>query len=82
MKPRFAEALLSGVRGFDVVRGYIFGDWAAAQFGYPPQGLPNFAGYTLGFRLVEAYLARTGRRAAEATYTPWEEIVDESEYFS
>jgi uncharacterized protein YjaZ len=68
------------VRGFDVVRGYIFGDWAADRFGYPAQGLPSFAGYTIGFRLVQAYLARTGRSAAEATYTPWEEIVAESRF--
>lgn len=82
VKPRFAEAIRAGVRGFDVVRGYIFGDWAAAQFGYPPQGLPSFAGYTMGFRLVQAYLERTGRTATEATYTPWEAIVEESRFFA
>ncbi len=79
LKPRFAEAVET--RGFDVVRGYIFGDWAAEQFGYPPQGIPSFAGYTMGYRLVQAYLARSGASAAEATYTPWPEIVAESKFF-
>ncbi len=64
------------------MRGYIFGDWAAEQFGYPPQGLPSFAGYTIGYRLVQAYLARTGRSAAATTYTPWEEILAESAFFA
>lgn len=81
VKPRFAEAIRAGVRGFDVVRGYIFGDWAAEQFGYQPQGLPSFAGYTLGFELVQAYLTRTSVSAAAATYTPWEEIVEASRFF-
>lgn len=80
VKPRFAEAVQ--VRGFDIVRGYIFGDWAAEQFGYPPQGLPSFAGYTIGFELVQSYLERTGVSAAAATYTPWEEIVEESRFFA
>jgi uncharacterized protein YjaZ len=81
LKPRFAEAVQSGLRGFDVVRGYIFGDWAADKFGYPAQGIPMFAGYTMGFEMVQAYLARTGCSAAEATYKPWEEIVEESQFF-
>jgi uncharacterized protein YjaZ len=80
LKPRFAAAV--NTRGFDVVRGYIFGDWAAEQFGYARQGLPNFAGYTIGFRLVQTYLERAGRSAAAATYTPWEEIVEESRFFA
>ncbi len=79
LKPRFAAAVQT--RGFDVVRGYIFGDWAAAQFGYPAQGIPSFAGYTMGFRLVQAYLERTGSTAAEATYQPWEAIVEGSQFF-
>jgi uncharacterized protein YjaZ len=79
LKPRYRDAL--EVRGFDTIRGYIFGDWAAAQFGYQPQGLPDFAGYSLGYRLVRAYLARTGKSAAETTYVPWEEIVEESRFF-
>ncbi|ADH64512.1 Protein of unknown function DUF2268, Zn-dependent protease-related protein [Allomeiothermus silvanus DSM 9946] len=79
VKPRFQEALET--TGFDTLRGYIFGDWAAEQFGYPKQGMPDYAGYTLGYQVVRAYLKRTGRTAAEATYTSWREIVQESGYF-
>jgi uncharacterized protein YjaZ len=77
--PRFRDAL--DVRGFNEVRGYIFGDWAATLFGYPPQGVPDFAGYAMGYRVVRAFLARTGTSAAAATYLPWREIVEGSGYF-
>lgn len=79
VKPRFKEALEA--TGFDTLRGYIFGDWAAEQFGYPALGIPDYAGYTLGYQVVWAYLERTGRTAVEATYTPWQEIVRGSGYF-
>jgi len=58
------------VSGFDVIRGYIFGDWAAEQLGYAPQGLPDFAGYTVGYQIVRAYCARTGLTVAEANLPP------------
>lgn len=70
------------VSGFDVIRGYIFGDWAAEQFGYAPQGLPDFAGYAVGYQVVRAYCARTGLTVAEATFRPWHEIVEQSGYFA
>ena len=77
-RPRFRDAL--EVSGFDEIRGYIFGDWAASTMGYAPQGLPDFAGYAVGYRIVREYLDRSGRTAAEATYAPWREIVDGSRY--
>lgn len=79
MKPRFKDALET--TGFDVMRAYIFGDWAAEQFRYPKMNIPDYAGYTVGFEVVQAYLARTGATAAEATYTPWRTIVAESRWF-
>jgi uncharacterized protein YjaZ len=79
VKPRFKAALET--TGFDTLRGYIFGDWAAEQFGYPRQGIPDYAGYTLGYEVVNAYLKQTGKSAAEATYMPWREIVEGSRYF-
>jgi uncharacterized protein YjaZ len=79
LRPRLKEAL--EVTGFNEIRGYIFGDWAAQTSGYTAQGLPDFAGYGMGYRVVMAYLERTGRTAAEATYTPWREVVEESRFF-
>ncbi|RIH88298.1 hypothetical protein Mterra_01003 [Calidithermus terrae] len=80
LKPRFAEALEA--TGFDTLRGYVFGDWAAEQFGYPKQGIPDYAGYTFGYAVVRAFLHRTGTSAAEATYLPWRQIVEESGFFA
>ncbi len=77
-RPMFRDAL--EISGFDEIRGYIFGDWAASRMGYTPRGLPDFAGYAMGYRIVREYLDRSGRTAAEATYVPWREIVDGSRY--
>ena len=78
VRPVFRGAL--EVSGFDEIRGYIFGDWAASRMGYVPKGLPDFAGYAVGYRIVREYLERSGRTAAEATYAPWREIVEGSRY--
>ena len=68
---------------FNTLRGYIFGDPPDANpFGLPKLGVPPFAGYALGYRAVQAYLARTGRSAAEATFLPAAEILAESGYFA
>lgn len=78
--PRFGAALET--RGFDEARAYIFGDWAAAQQGYPALGIPDFAGYGVGYHVVRAFLARSGVSAAEATYLPWQEIAAGSGVFA
>jgi uncharacterized protein YjaZ len=78
-RPVMREAL--EVTGFNEIRGYIFGDWAAPQFGYEPRGLPDFVGYSMGYRVVREYLQHTGRSAVEASYVPWREIVEGSRYF-
>ncbi len=77
-RPVFRDAL--EVSGFDEIRGYVFGDWAASRMGYVPRGLPDFAGYAVGYRIVRKYLDRSGRSAVEATYVPWREIVEGSAY--
>lgn len=79
VRPRFAGALETS--GFDQVRAWIFGDSVAEKQGLAKQGLPDFAGYTIGYRVAREYLRRTGKSAAEATYVPWREIVDGSGYF-
>lgn len=78
VKPRFKEAL----EQTGDIRGFIFGDWAAEKFYYAKQGLPNFAGYSVGYEIVRAYTKRTKRSVAEATYSPWREIVEESNFFA
>jgi hypothetical protein len=44
-------------------------DRGAWLFGTSPR-LPRWTGYTLGYRLVEAYQARSGRSAAQLVHTP------------
>jgi uncharacterized protein YjaZ len=77
--PRFKDAI--DVNGFSEIRGYIFGDWAAEKSGYKPQGLPDFAGYTVGYELVRSYLDHSGKSASEATYIPWRDVITQSEFF-
>lgn len=68
--------------GFDKIRGYIFGDSMAEEWGFAKVGMPSFGGYAVGYRVVQAYLRKTGRTIQEATYTPAEQIIAESGYFS
>lgn len=67
--------------GFNVIRGYIFGDELAEKWGFQKIGMPNFGGYAVGYAVVQAYLQRTGKTATEATFVPAEEIIAESNYF-
>ncbi len=69
------------VSGFDAVRGYIFGDTLAGSMGLPRVGVPNFAGYAIGYRVVRQYLKRTGKSVAETTFLPSREIIEESGFF-
>ena len=62
-----------GVTGFNEIRRYIFGD--------PDAGLPIHAGYAIGYRVVQAYLRRTGKSVVEATFVPAQTIITESGFF-
>jgi uncharacterized protein YjaZ len=63
---------------FHKMRLYIFGDTMSGQ----ALGVPDFAGYALGFRIVQAYLRRTGKSVVEATFVPAREIIAVSEFFN
>ncbi|MDF2650576.1 MAG: Protein of unknown function Zn-dependent protease-related protein [Paenibacillus sp.] len=78
LKPRYSGVLQ--VSGFNEIRGYIFGD-LEENYGFERKGLPPYAGYSIGYRVVTEYLRRTGKSATEATYVPWREIIEESRYF-
>lgn len=78
LKPRYHEALQ--VSGFNEIRGYIFGD-LDENYGFGKIGLPPYAGYSIGYHVVAEYLRRSGKTPSEATYVPWQEIIEESRYF-
>ncbi len=68
-------------KGFNLVRSYIFGGSIAAQMGLPAVDVPLYAGYALGYRVVQAYMQRTGKNVVDTTFVPAEEIIRESRFF-
>lgn len=70
------------VSGFHAVRSYIFGDSISAAWGRPKIGVPDFAGYAIGYQVVRHYLQRTGKSVAEATFRSSQEIIAESGFFA
>lgn len=64
-----------GVTGMQNFAAWVHGDATAARYGATPVGLPTGAGYAVGNRLVDAYLAATGRTAADALLVDRDELV-------
>jgi uncharacterized protein YjaZ len=67
--------------GFDVIRGYIFGDTLAGRFNFERVGMPAYGGYAVGYYVAQAFLKRTGCTVEAATFLPATQIVKESGYF-
>jgi len=68
--------------GFDVIRGYIFGDELAERFGFAPAGgMPTYGGYAVGYQVVKAFLERSGLTIEQATFLPAQEIIQGSGFF-
>ena len=78
-KSVFRDGLMN--TGFNVIRGYIFGGEIADIGGFEKIDVPLYAGYALGYRVVQAYLNRTKKSVAEATFVSPNEIVAESYFF-
>lgn len=64
-----------GTTGMQNFTAWVHGDAHAARFGATPVGLPTGAGYAAGNRLVDRYLAATGRTAAQALLAPSAEVL-------
>ena len=77
--PRVKAIMKNGldIKGFDAVRQYVFGD---AKTG-GKLGLPNTAGYAVGYHIVQAFMKKTGEDIVEATITPAEQIIEVSGFF-
>lgn len=67
--------------GFNTIRGYIFGGEIAEEYGLDAVNVPKYAGYALGYRVMQAYLKKTGKSVVEATLIPTDEIIAVSGYF-
>lgn len=67
--------------GFDVIRSYIFGDAIAEKYNLPQFGIPAYGGYAIGYRVVQAFMQRTGKSIEETTFIPAQEIIKGSGFF-
>jgi uncharacterized protein YjaZ len=63
------------VTGMQNFTAWVHGDASAKRFGVAPVGLPTGAGYAVGNRLVDTYLAATGQTAAQALHAESSEII-------
>ncbi|MFB9514274.1 DUF2268 domain-containing protein [Streptomyces purpureus] len=63
------------VAGMQNLPAYVYGDATAQHMGHQPVGLPDFAGYAAGLRIVDAHLAVSGLTAAQSTALPAHDIL-------
>ncbi|MBZ2195512.1 DUF2268 domain-containing protein [Occultella gossypii] len=63
------------ITGMQNFTAWVHGDAHARRYGTDPVGLPTGAGYSAGNRLVDAYLAATGKTAAEALLADREDVI-------
>ncbi|MGW0249864.1 DUF2268 domain-containing protein [Nocardia goodfellowii] len=63
------------VTGMQNFTAWVHGDTIAEHLGVAPVGLPTGAGYSAGNRLVDTYLAATGKTAVQALHTDSAEII-------
>jgi len=68
-------------QGFNVIRGYIFGDALADRGGFEKVGMPTYGGYAVGYHLVQAFLQRSGCTIEETTFISADEIIAGSGLF-
>ncbi|MEU8776562.1 DUF2268 domain-containing putative Zn-dependent protease [Streptomyces sp. NPDC048606] len=78
--PELDDAYAKVVAGIDVagmrnLPAYVYGDATARHMGHRPVGLPDFAGYAAGLRIVDAHLAASGLTAAQSTTLPARDIL-------
>jgi uncharacterized protein YjaZ len=63
------------VTGMQNFAAWVHSDTIAARYGATPVGLPTGAGYAVGNRLVDAYLAARGKSAAEGLLVDRDEVI-------
>lgn len=66
---------------FQTLSSYLYGDEIMALRGGQPIGMPYCGGYACGYALIGHYLKKTGASVYEATITPTEEILKQTEDF-
>ncbi|MGN0747568.1 MAG: DUF2268 domain-containing protein [Aristaeellaceae bacterium] len=66
---------------FQTLSSYLYGDEIMALRGGQPVGMPYCGGYACGYALIRHYLRKTGASIHEATVTPTQEILRQTEDF-
>jgi uncharacterized protein YjaZ len=69
----YALAVIGGALDISdarLIAAHLYGDELLAAQGHPTVGLPPFAGFEVGYRLVQAYLEHTGESLPEAIGKP------------
>lgn len=62
---------------FQKISSYLYGDGIMQLRGAVPIGVPDYAGYSCGYYLIQHYLKKTGVDIYHATITPTAEILNE-----
>lgn len=70
------------IKGFAEVSSYMFGDTIAKEQGYKPVGLSPFAGYAVGYHIVQSFMKNNHVNIAEATLLETDEIINHCGLFS
>ena len=70
-----------GTSDFQELSAYLYGDGIMALRGGQPVGMPYCGGYACGYALIQHYLRKTSASIHEATITPTEEILRQTEDF-
>ena len=60
------------------VVAHLYGDALVGAHGHTTVGLPPYAGFEVGYRMVQAYLQRTGKSVVGAMSTPSAQILAEA----
>lgn len=63
------------------IAAQVYGDELLAHNGHPPAGLPAWAGFEVGQRLVQDWLYRTGGSLGDLLVTPTAQIIAEARCF-
>ncbi|WP_442603948.1 DUF2268 domain-containing protein [Paenibacillus sp. KN14-4R] len=70
------------IKGFAEVSSYMFGDTFAKEQGYPPVGLSPFAGYAVGYQVVQSFMKTNHVGIREASLLGTDEIIHNCGLFS
>src|SRR4029079_19030298 len=79
----YARAVIGGALGLSdarLIAAHLYGDELLAAQGHPTVGLPPFAGFEVGYRMVQAQLGHTGASLPEVIGKPTGEILGRSGY--